>query len=420
MASATATGAFVYRSEKQSLVTRTATSEHQRPSTLVMNVGQMKMLPQQLTHQAATPPSIPTQNQSFGYEEGTSGTLVLQKPSDPIHTGEGEGIDKVGPGSYDVPTNTLGGPKVTAVAWGNSKTKRDIVPKSSVPGPGSYNPSGVSKPSSNAIVVTINGVDLQFGGSGGSSQFASKVPLNANRKPLAHQITPGPGAYQVESMGKKGQRPPHDMQFFGATSKRASQIDPTKSLAAPSYFRNPGPGAYEESRRAVSARASLSDPKPFQTTAQRFKSPSTIAPGPGEYKPDYIQNLVKDIEDRAVISRGGVFGSTAARWNGNFHSKSARFVPKGASTAVDSSDQSMAAMGVVKGDPSRLGPGSYLEHDSWSKKSHHPGYKKAAFGSETKRGGIVGRPSTTTPGPGRYNQSVDVNKALDNISYQAM
>lgn len=32
-------------------------------------------------------PSIPARGQSYGYEEGTGGTLVMQQPQDPIHTG---------------------------------------------------------------------------------------------------------------------------------------------------------------------------------------------------------------------------------------------------------------------------------------------------------------------------------------------
>ena len=39
--------------------------------------------------QVPSAPSIPAQHQSFGYEEGGNGELVLQRPQDPIHTGGG-------------------------------------------------------------------------------------------------------------------------------------------------------------------------------------------------------------------------------------------------------------------------------------------------------------------------------------------
>lgn len=405
---------------------------------------------QRLSYQKVpTAPSIPAQNQSFGYEEDKTGELVLQKPSDPVHTGEG--IDKVGPGSYDVPLTLIGSSAAQkGTGWGISRTKRDNSSKNNTPGPGAYNPQVIQKQGTNAIVVSINGVDVQFGGASGTSQFASRVPLPANRQAPDHEQTPGPGSYAVDDglSNKTTKKPPREMQFFGATTKRQSQIDPTKSLSAPTYFKNPGPGAYEETRRAVSVRKSLSDPQPFLSTASRFQSGDGKTPGPGEYKPDYTHNMVKEMEDRAAMSRGGVFGSTATRFGStsmsagsqpgpgnydpgsdknkivtnnetsNFTSRTQRFKPaKAPPAAIDTSDQSMAAVGIVKGDPSRLGPGSYLERDTWCKPQRHPGYKKAAFGSDAGRGSVVR--SAGTPGPGRYNNQVDMNKVYRPFSVPA-
>ena len=48
---------------------------------------------------APSAPSIPKQDQAFGYEEGPLGQLVKQKPPLLIHKGERE--DRVGPGNYD-------------------------------------------------------------------------------------------------------------------------------------------------------------------------------------------------------------------------------------------------------------------------------------------------------------------------------
>jgi hypothetical protein len=46
------------------------------------------------------PPSIPSHEYVFGYEEDRKGNLVRQKNTDQVHTGVGK--DKVGPGSYKV------------------------------------------------------------------------------------------------------------------------------------------------------------------------------------------------------------------------------------------------------------------------------------------------------------------------------
>ena len=57
-----------------------------------------------------------------------------------------------------------------------------------------------------------------------------------------------------------------------------------------------------------------------------------------------------------------------------FVSKTQRFKPSTAPPAVmDYHDQEGLDTGTFKGDPTRLGPGSYMEQDTWSKKPRHPG-----------------------------------------------
>jgi hypothetical protein len=46
-----------------------------------------------------TAPSIPASNQSYGYEEGDYGELIMQKPPKKGHSGKG--MDLPGPGEYD-------------------------------------------------------------------------------------------------------------------------------------------------------------------------------------------------------------------------------------------------------------------------------------------------------------------------------
>ncbi|KAJ9511230.1 hypothetical protein QJQ45_017185 [Haematococcus lacustris] len=433
-------------------------------------------------------PSIPSKDQSYGYEEGQAGMLIQQKPTEPMYTGVGR--DKVGPGSYDViNSGPKPGPKV--VQWCVSRTKRGLRVSSDTPGPGQYNPAKARlTPSTTAtahhrpccincdmwlqdtkqgtgIVVSIGGVDVQFGGASGTSQFASKVPIHAQRQvqplpPSPHfslrnrtalklqewEQTPGPGAYNPVQM--LGAAPlPREMQFFGSTARRGSQVDPMNSLSAPTYFKNPGPGAYNTPIKGVSVtQQSLSDPRPFNATSNRFSENKNGVPGPGEYRPDQVVNLAKSIADKAAISKGGVFGSTASRWTaeeaaaaarikpgpgnydakldsskpvhkGNdavFASRAPRFRARTAPTALDTSDiDPESGQGQVKGDPAALGPGSYNLPDGWSRKSRS--YHTAAFGSESGRAVPQGPGANlNTPGPGRYNTTKDVDKAFKPLS----
>ncbi|GFH09631.1 uncharacterized protein HaLaN_04809 [Haematococcus lacustris] len=239
------------------------------------------------------------------------------------------------------------------------------------------------------------------------------------------------------------------MQFFGSTARRGSQVDPMNSLSAPTYFKNPGPGAYNTPIKGVSVtQQSLSDPRPFNATSNRFSENKNGVPGPGEYRPDQVVNLAKSITDKAAISKGGVFGSTASRWTaeeaaaaarikpgpgnydakldsskpvhkGNdavFASRAPRFRARTAPTALDTFDiDPESGQGQVKGDPAALGPGSYNLPDGWSRKSRS--YHTAAFGSESGRAVPQGPGANlNTPGPGRYNTTKDVDKAFKPLS----
>ncbi len=61
-------------------------------------------------------------------------------------------------------------------------------------------------------------MDVQFGGTAGTAQFVSKVPLASQRQ--ATEVTPGPGAYQTmtDSAGKS--KSALAQQAFGTVSKR--------------------------------------------------------------------------------------------------------------------------------------------------------------------------------------------------------
>ncbi len=59
----------------------------------------------------------------------------------------------------------------------------------------------------------------------------------------------------------------------------------------------------------------VTDAKPFNASGARFGKDDNGVPGPGEYRPDAVVNLVKDVRDKLAVSKGGVFGTTADRWS---------------------------------------------------------------------------------------------------------
>lgn len=93
----------------------------------------------------------------------------------------------------------------------------------------------------------------------------------------------------------------------------------------------------------------------------------------------------------------------------NFASRSDRFRASSAPpAALDMADYDPESGAAPRGDPARLGPGCYNPPDQWSKKTIK--YKNAAFGSESKRATVV--QAGNTPGPGRYNNDIDVKQVF--------
>ena len=113
----------------------------------------------------ANPPSIPSHNNIFGYEENQRGELIRQKDTETKHTGYLD--DHVGPGEYDVSMkkSTKGQTK-----WVKSELAEKVIGimekrRVNVPGPGHYKP-----PLSSVNPVYKNNK---------SSVFASGVPRTA-------------------------------------------------------------------------------------------------------------------------------------------------------------------------------------------------------------------------------------------------
>ena len=92
---------------------------------------------QQIKWQRAhNPPSIPSHDLVFGYEETAQGDLVHQKNPEQVFTGHGR--DKVGPGQYE--SKQQFEKKGKGTQWNLSKTKRTSIQKrgTSQVGPGQY------------------------------------------------------------------------------------------------------------------------------------------------------------------------------------------------------------------------------------------------------------------------------------------
>mmetsp|Transcript_26429 Transcript_26429/g.78478 ORF Transcript_26429/g.78478 Transcript_26429/m.78478 type:complete len:574 (-) Transcript_26429:3178-4899(-) len=381
-------------------------------------------------------PSIPARDQSYGYEESGTGTMVMQQSPEVITTGRG--TDRIGPGQYDVQLGVIGRTS-KAPGWAASRAKRGQDYMTAAPGPGAYDPSRpAGKSASGPIVVNVGGVEVQFGGASGTSTFVSKVPLASQRQSTA-QI-PGPGSYNdPRELGSKAIPLPPGLQCFSSTSRRSSAIDPTNSLSAPTCFKTPGPGAYEDPRRSINvASSSFAEPQPFNTSASRFSQGDKSVPGPGQYNADQVDTVAKFVAAKAAASKAGVFGSVAVRFPageeadrankpgpGSYEPKVTQSPPRhrgGAMAFTSKTDRFRASTAPSAGSATKstdngLGPGSYALDDPWSK-SRGVSYKQTAFGSDAQRSNALSG-AAWTPGPGRYKQDVDIKSIYRPVTMPA-
>ena len=141
----------------------------------------------------ASAPSIPAPSQSYGYEEGKYGELIMQKA--PTNGFSGKRGDQAGPGAYNIRTE-LGGKKVRSVDWARSQTTRTDFTRNSgdAPGPGQYqNMQPQTDP---------NGMEAME--RNGTSSFASKSSRlqggnsKGKSKRKKKEQRPGPGQYRVK------------------------------------------------------------------------------------------------------------------------------------------------------------------------------------------------------------------------------
>mmetsp|Transcript_29772 Transcript_29772/g.65038 ORF Transcript_29772/g.65038 Transcript_29772/m.65038 type:complete len:565 (-) Transcript_29772:839-2533(-) len=257
-----------------------------------------------------TAPSVPVKHQTYGYEEGDAGELVMQAPTEIGHTGTGG--DTVGPAKYTPNLESVKPKRQTD--FSRSRLKRELPGFSAnsgkTPGPGHY-----EKPGAISDNTGLNIVGEDPYAYANSSSFASRVPLKHHVVLEEDQVTPGPGSYGHKA-GFKLKKVPEPHQFFGSTSMRPFQMDISRMRAAPTNQKTPGPGAYtDKTAQFQNPQKTGPDVPPFQSTQLRFEMNKSLLnlPGPGSYDEGNELNFVGELSKK-VVSRNGVFGSTTQRF----------------------------------------------------------------------------------------------------------
>lgn len=278
---------------------------------------------------APNPPSIPSHDNVFGYEETKAGDLKKQKNPEKIITGVKE--DRVGPGQYNIP-EAIGKTKKGVVKWKKANKKAS---KQDNVGPGHYQveknmmfPIYKYKQSSVFASNVERATSVQV-----KKRQKNKLPVGKTRPITAyHNVLrekmgyvdtelssdsdveqPGPGYYisneNVTAFNPK--RVPQRQQFFGSTVARFE--DKIKSKA------KVGPGSYNYDNVSASAATRASSHyqnrrPPFSSSGIRFENKvKTIdEPGPGSYAQDGTKQ-----ERRLVpVSKNKAFGTTERRFVG--------------------------------------------------------------------------------------------------------
>ena len=280
----------------------------------------------------ATAPSVPARNQSYGYEETSTGDLILQSAPKVGFTGIKD--DTVGPGRYRPALR----PTHRFTDFSRSTTTRKLFSTNTNPGPGQYQ-SGAGEAADareGSATTRTARTGVRSAPAMPSSNFASKVKKLADNA-AEKERTPGPGSYNVSSRGPplfsspsrddpeplrsgssagadlvgfpggpaqvghhhhhhhhrapeaREHRPPpppppqagHNAHGFLSTVSRSYEIDETRSHAAPTPLLTPGPGTYQNEQSSFFSRQSTyKDPMsmesashvaPFSSTSRRFR-----------------------------------------------------------------------------------------------------------------------------------------------------
>ncbi|CAM9813864.1 unnamed protein product [Ectocarpus sp. 4 AP-2014] len=338
-----------------------------------------------------TAPSIPGREQSYGYEEGDQGELVMQRPVELGHSGRGD--DRPGPVDYQ--------PRVeytrrcpAAIDFSKGEDRLVALSKaraSTTPGPGHYNAArGLGDPDDGLDI----GRAIHRKRQRPTASFHYGTKRDRQRK-ARDTAAPGPGDYKIPS-GLDVRRDPgrRDLSFL-STSRRFDEP------ATGAGSRAPGPGSYvtapsdfdrcrEKDNRVRPRRASFTAPVGFQSTTLRFagdggRGGSEI--GPASYS---LGGMAEEISRKGSGTgrNGGAFGSTAKRFpvagGGQPHLPGPGAYELGVAGGVDPEEGRKTRHSVPVGPSGKRFPSAL-----------------SAFASATKR---FAPPSSANPGPapGQY------------------
>ena len=256
-------------------------------------------------------PSVPDASRVLGYEESAmDGTMVPQKPLNPVHTGRND--DRPGPADYVPIKRITNRTENIALQFGRGPMRPDPFAPMEGPGPGTYElrPGSVPTPLSPRRLTRVT-PRLQGWRGRNRDEDASGSFLSASARFPDPAGAPGPGTYNpkkgslvmTKSFTTLNTRP-----GFGSTALRPGQVEWVKRRNAPSYLKNPGPGQYEATKpRARRVTAGM------RSSSPRFKTRGPINPGPADYRAEDVISIEAHV-DAMVSSRTGVFGSSDPRF----------------------------------------------------------------------------------------------------------
>ncbi|CAD8115525.1 unnamed protein product [Paramecium sonneborni] len=358
------------------------------PGSYETNKVEIKPIQQQYTSQSymeilqslnryQSIPSIPTDNQVYGYTE--KGEHDLESNKNPQPTYSGIKLDTVGPGKYQI-KDTFEYNKNKGTCWHKSKSPRlapSLQDKNLSLGPGSYdsnrsitplyklNPSGNFQSKSTRTFDNSKGDKQKQLMKNYFDKQKEKLLRNPGFQDLedeeyqfCDETTPGPGHYfgNTSTLSQSSSNSLQSIKFgkdcFGSKSKRFQEQKINYLI---------GPGEYQLKTKNI--KQNIIQP-PFLSSNSRFESKLLdLMPGPQSYDPKISlkEKLIKKLEHTPI----GNFGINETRFKQEYDQ-----IP---------------------------GPGTYDQNDKQIKGIN------SIFKSKTERGINHKQISNNNPAPGFYN-----------------